>query len=317
MRITDHLQTLLYRYECVVVPEFGAFICQRRPAYIDKETQAFFPPSKTLSFNRQLKENDGVLANFIAKAEGISYEQSLQKIYSFVENLTETLENHDQINLEKIGLFYRRGDKFLFQPEGTNNYLREAFGTSAVTTLQINRQTVAAQVEETPEIAFYPEVVEQESLPERKTGTNFWRYAAVGILAIGLGGLLTANIYSDQIKSHNIAAQQEAEQEIETLLQQATFSIEDPLPAITFKVKAKRGKYHLVAGAFRNQENAHKKLDELKKEGYQAKYIGKNKFGLHQVIYDSYENRQDALKELRQLHQEDSKSGAWLLVMEL
>jgi len=139
MRMTDYIESLLYRYECVVIPEFGAFLTQRQPARIDEEINEFYPPSKTISFNRQLKVNDGLLANHIAQAEEISYEQSLNKIYDFVENIRTSLDSHEQVSLGRIGLFYSQGEGFLFQPAGETNYLLESFGTSTIKAAKLDR----------------------------------------------------------------------------------------------------------------------------------------------------------------------------------
>lgn len=322
MQITDYIATLLYRYECVVIPGFGAFLTQRQSAQIDDETHVFYPPKKTISFNRQLKENDGVLANYIAKTEGISYEQSFQKIHSFIENVMETLETAEKVNLPQIGMFYQEDGKILFQPEGNINYLPEAFGTSSFASSKIVRAktTTASSAKHKEPVILQPAAVAASdkitASQKQKSKPGYWKYAAVGIVAIGLGGFLTANWYSSQVTSHNIAAQEQAERQIETKIQQATFSIDDPLPSVTFKVNAKRGKYHLVAGAFRSKENAEIKLKELKKGDFHPAYIGENKYGLHQVVYDSFEKRRDAINALHKIRQ-DQNSSAWLLVKEL
>lgn len=320
MQITDYIATLLYRYECVVIPGFGAFLTQRQSAQIDGETHVFFPPKKTVSFNRQLKENDGLLANYIAKTEGISYEQSFQKINSFIENITETLETTEKVNLPQIGMFYQQDEKILFQPAGDINYLPEAFGTSSFSSSKIARTTTTSSAKKNEPVILKPAAVAATNKitasKEKKNRSAYWRYAAVGIVAIGLGGFITANWYSSQVTSHNIAAQEQAEKQIETKIQQATFSIEDPLPSVTFKVNAKRGKYHLVAGAFRSKENAEVKLQELQNGEFHPAYIGENKFGLHQVVYDSFEERKEALKALNTIRKSEN-SSAWLLVKEL
>src|SRR5690625_716386 len=322
MQITDYIATLLYRYECVVIPGFGAFLTQRQSAQIDGETHVFYPPKKTVSFNRQLKENDGVLANYIAKTEGISYEQSFQKIHAFIENIIETLETAEKVNLPQIGVFHQQGDKILFQPEKNINYLPEAFGTSSFTSTKIARTkstTVSPVKKKEPVVLKSAAVAATDKTTDAQKESRkpaYWKYAAVGIFAIGLGGFLTANWYSTQVTSHNIAAQEQAERQIETKIQQATFSIEDPLPSVTFKVSAKRGKYHLVAGAFRSKENAEVKLQELQNGDFHPAYIGENKYGLHQVVYDSFEERQEALKALNTIRKNEN-SSAWLLIKEL
>ena len=100
---------------------------------------------------------------------------------------------------------------------------------------------------------------------------------------------------------------------MEQKIQEATFVIENPLPAITLNVKKQTGNYHVVAGAFRIEENAHKKIEQLKAEGFKARSIGANKYGLHEVVYDSYQTREDALHALRVIKASNNKS-AWLLV---
>src|SRR5690606_7656533 len=87
MAIATYISDLLYRYECVIVPGFGAFITQYHSAQINAETHELFPPQKTLSFNGQLLKNDGLLANHIAEVEKIPYGAALEKIEVFVQEL--------------------------------------------------------------------------------------------------------------------------------------------------------------------------------------------------------------------------------------
>lgn len=112
-----------------------------------------------------------------------------------------------------------------------------------------------------------------------------------------------------------MAEQQAAESQLQQRIQQATFIIDNPLPEITFKVSKQSGDYHVVAGAFRVEENAHLKVTELKAEGHKARYIGENRYGLHQVVYSSLETRAEALKLLREVKR--TNDGAWLLIQEL
>ena len=70
----------------------------------------------------------------------------------------------------------------------------------------------------------------------------------------------------------------------------------------------------LITG--RNMENSAKKINQLKILGYNARYIGENKYGLHEVIYSSYDDRIEALNALRQIRREHNIE-AWMLVKEL
>ena len=80
MQLETYISDLLYRYECVTVPEFGAFLTQRVSAKILESNHSFYPPKKELSFNEQIQQNDGLLAHYIADVEKIPYEIAIQKI---------------------------------------------------------------------------------------------------------------------------------------------------------------------------------------------------------------------------------------------
>ncbi|WBL22425.1 SPOR domain-containing protein [Zunongwangia sp. HRR-M8] len=311
MKIANYIQDLLYRYECVIVPGFGAFLSQRESAFLDAETNSLYPPKKTVSFNRQLVKNDGLLANYVAEAESINYTTALNKIADFVHQLESSLKDQDKVEITNIGQFTVSEDFTLqFEPFNKVNYLADSFGLDVVHSAKIQREVYKTQVQEIEEkapIHFTPE--------RRNRKAAFLKYAAVGILAIGLSGMAGLNIYSNQVAEHNIAEQQEAENQLQQQIQEATFVIDNPLPAITFNVEKQSGDFHLVAGAFRVEENAEKKVNELKKEGYKARLIGANKYGLHQVVFSSHKTRREAVNALNKLKREDK--AAWLLVQEL
>ena len=309
MTIAAHISDLLYRYECVILPGFGAFLTQKRSAQYNEDAKVFFPPKKQVSFNSQLKKNDGLLANYIAGAEDIRYPEAVYRIEEYVRDLNLQLENEKQVFLENIGGFYLSSDNILqFEPLKEANFMAEAFGLSTIPAITVKREVLKKKVislEEKAPIHFTPERRENYVL----------KYAAIGLIALGLTGFAGLNIYSNQVSEHNVAEQQTAETQLQQKIQQATFVIDNPLPEITFTVIKQTGDYHVVAGAFRVEENAHQKVDELRAEGFKARYIGENKFKLHQVVYSSHQTREEALKVLRGV--KGSNDGAWLLVEEL
>ena len=80
MVLEHYISELLYRYNCVMVPGFGAFLTQMKSAVIHNSTSAFYPPTKVISFNEQVVTNDGLLVSYMAEAENISYEEMLVKV---------------------------------------------------------------------------------------------------------------------------------------------------------------------------------------------------------------------------------------------
>src|SRR5690625_2225885 len=98
MDIVNHINELLFRYECVIIPGFGAFLTHHQSAYVDAQTDAFMTPTKTLSFNRQLQTNDGLLAAHLAKTYEVTYQEALQAVREQVQIWTAQLENKTPLN---------------------------------------------------------------------------------------------------------------------------------------------------------------------------------------------------------------------------
>ncbi len=152
--------------------------------------------------------------------------------------------------------------------------------------------------------------------PERRTAASYLKYAAIGLVAITLAGFGGMKLYEGQVQDYNFAEKQKAESLVESQIQEATFVIDNPLPAVRINVPKEKGKYHIVAGAYRIETNAQKKMDQLIAKGFNPKAIGVNKYGLHQIIYSSHEDRLEALRALRTIKTTENKD-AWLLVKEL
>lgn len=311
MHLETYISDLLYRYECVTVPEFGSFLTQRVSASIHSSTNAFYPPKKILSFNEQIQKNDGILIRYVADVEKIPYEVASKKVAKHVKSIKSYMTEGETISFHNIGdLTLNSEGRMLFEPSYHLNYLTDAFGLA-----QFNSDTITREVLK-EEVEAIEKVVPLTVTPEKRQSRNYLKYAAVAVIALSLGGFLASKFYVNQIETHNQIAQEEASQQLETKIQEATFVISNPLPAATLPVKKLSGNYHIVAGAFRIEENSDKKVEELQAEGYNARKIGVNRFGLHQVVYASYESRSEALKALQDIKKNDNKA-AWLLVKEL
>lgn len=308
MQLATYIKDLLYRYECVIIPGFGAFLTQNRSARIDDATHTFYPPTKALSFNRQLQTNDGILANYLASVEKCSYEVALQKIRNFTGKLSLELSEGKTITLRNIGDFFLNEENTVqFIPSEKENFNTASFGLSSFVSPSISREKVAAVLEQET-VALYRE--------KKRTAYPFMRYAAIGLIAITLGGFTGLKIYEGQVEQYNFAEKEKADVLVENHIQEATFVIDNPLPTLNISVAKHTGKYHVIAGAFRIEANAQKKIGQLTEKGFSAQMIGKNRYGLHIVVYSSYENRLEALSSLRTIKRTENKD-AWLMVKDL
>lgn len=310
MQLETYISDLLYRYDCVTVPGFGAFLTNRVSAKIHESTHTFYPPKKVLSFNEQLQNNDGLLANYIADIEKIPYQVAVEKVAKQVKSIKSYLVEGETISFNNIGdLLLNSEGSIVFSPSYHINYLTDAFGLSHFNAQDVTREIYKQEAEAIEEKA--PIVLSPE-----KRSVNLLKYAAAAVIVLGLSGFGVYNHLNNNVETHNQIAQQEANNEIDNKIQEATFFISNPLPAATFSVEKQMGNYHIVAGAFRIEANSDKKVEQLRDLGYRARKIGINRYGLHEVVYSSYGSRteaQRAMYTIRKAHNKD----AWLLVKDL
>lgn len=306
MKLANYISDLLYRYECVIVPEFGGFVTNNKSARIDKINNTLHPPYKQITFNSHLTNNDGLLANYIASVDKIPYESALNFIQFEIDVWLEKIKAQD-LYIESIGSFSLVQNKLHFQPQKKLNYLTSSFGLTNVVIPEIKREVYKKEVEKLEEKA--PILI----TPERRKAPNYLKYAAIfvlGLSAIGIGGKL----YKDHQNKQQIVVAKEQQKRIDQKIENATFVISKPLPTLNLEVNTVDNKsFHVIAGAFRFSENAEKKLTQLKAEGYHARILGINKWGLTIVSFDSYDSERDAINSLNSIKRmKDEK--AWLLV---
>ena len=315
MVLEHYISELLYRYNCVMVPEFGAFLTQMKSAVLIESSNTFYPPTKQISFNEQVSSNDGLLISYISEAEKISYEEALIKVTQIVKDWKIRLQKGGRIELAHIGgLWSNSNHKLQFQPFNKINYLTSSFGLSSVVSAQVTREVLKEEVialEEKIPFIFTPEKREAASI------RPYLKYAAIFLLALSTG-LTGFRLYKENLNQQQLTVEK-VQEEVSKRIQEATFFDTAPmeLPTLSLDVisspKKKEGRiHHVVAGAFRFKKNANKKMRQLKRRGYNPAYIGTNPHGLHMVTYDSYTDVDEALNALRSVKRTQSRD-AWLL----
>lgn len=311
MNIQPHIAQLLYRYQCVTVPGFGAFLTEIQSAQIIESAATFSPPKKIISFNVHLQNNDGLLANHIAKIEKTSYEYAVSAIQNEVFNWKKTLQETGLFSIKNLGDFSLNADtNLVFTPYDQTNYLTNSFGLSAFVSPLIKRELFGQKIE-----ALNEENVVQ-LLPEKRKKTAYLKYAAIFVLGLGLTATASYPVYQDYIANETLIVETAVQKQVQNKIQEATFFIENPIPAVTLTVKEVKMSYHIMAGAFREEKNAQKIFKQLSKQGYKARRIAQNKYGLYPVLYGSYPTFTEA-EEAKIEIQKTVNPDAWILVQSL
>jgi hypothetical protein len=160
------------------------------PAQYFANNHSLYPPKKALTFNSQLQQNDGLLIQHVASAREVSYQLAADQVAQFVNEVQVELQTNGQVLLPKIGRIALDNEQhLLFTPLYVVNYLTESFGLPQYDTTPVDRTPVV----KTAPVVLTPVMNEAEtqtapSKEEEKKATGGWyKYAAVGVLLIGLG----------------------------------------------------------------------------------------------------------------------------------
>jgi hypothetical protein len=314
MKIEPYISQLLYRYQCVTVPGFGAFLTEIQSARLEESSHSFYPPKKLVSFNPYLKNNDGLLANHLAQSEKIAYEIAVNAIQNEVSQWKTKIQEQGVFSLKNIGEFSVNAERnLIFTPFDQLNYLKESFGLTSYVSPSVKR-----------DIAFTPKEITEEKptidfIPEKRKNYSYLKYAAVFLLTTGITGSVGYKLYDNylnQIAQETLVVETNVQKKVNQKIQEATFFIQNPLPTVTLTVASEKMNYHVVAGAYRQEVNAEKSFENLSKLGYKARRIAPNKHGLFPVLYGSFPTYSEAQKAMSTIKKEHNPE-AWLLIEEL
>ena len=306
--IEKHIAALLYRFQCVTLPGFGAFITETQSVTISESTNTLNPPKKVITFNANVKNNDGLLANHIALEENISFEKASENIAFEVSKWILSLEERNRLVLKNIGEITMNIDSSLvFEPYNTVNYLTHSFGLGNVSSPLITREELKQQVEKLEEKA--PILF----TPEKRPDYSFVKYAAAILLFFSAGSFGYKLFNDQQVAAQTLYVEKQVQDKVHNKIQEATFFISVPTSTIELPVKKEAKPYHIVAGAFRNEANAQTALSNLKEKGFNAKILEKNKSGLIPVAYESFTTLEEA-QIAKQKIQAEQNTEAWLLI---
>jgi nucleoid DNA-binding protein len=347
LKIEHYISELLYQYDCVVVPGLGGFVSNYKPATIQAVQHTFLPPSKSISFNKNLSGNDGLLANLIAQKEGISFDRSLQKIEVAVIAIHQDLKQKKRVDLHDVGtLFLDVENRMQFEPQLTINYLLGSYGLAVFQKQPIKRITIEEKITKQFVDRTVPLATVQSGMSKQ------WMYsAALAVLTFGIGWMasnadlngninyanlnpFTPNVKSvytptkqvsfvqENTKENSLKAQIAAADESAYFISVTFGKEENPMvvqlrekpiaeAVSTYVAVAKKEfHYHIVAGCFSEKRNANKMVRKLKKQGFDAFIVGKRK-GLWAVSYNSFATKKEAVNALA--FAQDHNDKAWVL----
>lgn len=200
MQFESIIGELLLRHNCVIIPSFGGFVAKQVSAQIDYAKGIMLPPKKSLLFNRQLINNDGLLISEYASQNQVDYSSAEAVVKDKVSQWNNALRNGERVAIDKVGfLFHDQEKNICFEQDRFFNLLLSSYGLGKVhfvgeTEVAMVQSKAVEQPIKTSEVEHIAPVIElnakaeelEEKQPiivpieraEAKRKSSVWKYVA-------------------------------------------------------------------------------------------------------------------------------------------
>jgi len=332
-KVDKHISELLYDHDCVIVPNFGGFVANYASAKIHPAQHTFAPPSKNIVFNKNLNNNDGLLANHIVRTDNINYPEALRHIHLFVNDTNSELKKGSKVTIADVGTLSLDIERNIqFQPSSTN-FLNDAFGLSQFQSPAIKREPIKRLKNS--------DFTDRTPVSPQRKKTNIKRYVALAIALPLVFGMIWIPLKTDLLKKIDYSSLNPfSTKEIKTtehpvkpivhsvvpVKKKDTVAVnQDSLNNIKTSVAsvipdslavAKENKpdldmhYHVVVGCFAIENNAINFVATLKEQNITASIIGKNNKDLFVVSCGDYATGKEANIQLMAIRKQ--LGSVWL-----
>jgi cell division septation protein DedD len=310
MKIAEYISELLIEHDCVIVPDFGGFVCNYAPTGIDPVKHLFEPPAKRILFNKGLTRNDGLLAHHVSGKLKLSYSEALDSIAKEVKIYKEEIAKDKRLTLDNIGLLYidEKGS-LLFQQDTKVNYLADSFGLAAFYHLPAEQGNTN----------------ETKVIPIHNERKKVRIYAAAAVIAALAVSTFSFSLLEKQTNLHfssfDFFPKREAPQYVFSPYKELPKPVvAEPIPAptpvatapaVSESVPVNTSSFSVIVGSFSVKENAENLVSQFNKQNIQVSIVGRNPGGLYMVGYGNFPSHDVAAKERDSIRKASIKD-AWI-----
>lgn len=304
--IEKHIAHLLHYHDCVIVPGLGGFVANFKSAAILPGQNLFVPPLKEIGFNRSLLHQDGLLANHIALAKGVSYSEASGIIAAFVGDARSRIASGETVSMGEVGSL--RGDaigNILFSPNESASFLPDALGLSTFRFEPLGYKHVA-KIEQKMHV---PGIIQNRS-------PRYW--TAVAAMVAGLFFLTTFELKMPEVSEAGFSSLLSASVEprsaevadSEVLVEASDLPEESVVPATEMLPVNKR--HHLIAASFRQLAPADQSVRNYIREGFSQAQVLDDGSGRFRIALESFESRQDAINAMQKYREQARFASVWV-----
>lgn len=314
-RLALHIEYLLLRHDCVVVPDFGAFIKVRHEASTISESGTIKPMTQEVRFNGALRHDDGMLASSYARREHLSYGEARDTVRQAVNLLTDTLRTDREATIGRLGLItLDEEENHRFTPAWAPDTLAARLGFYPAA---INRTTAAAVI--APASATQHTATETKPAQTARrfdTARNYYipvnrrmvRYAAslIAVFAVALSAILpfTTDTHEDQASIVPVKT-------IVKAVREAAPSPVTEIPSAQEEEASEpENTRHLIVGTFHSQQEADNFIAANSDKGYSLSTVASR--NLYRVSACDAADKASLLSELNSAEFRQKFQQAWI-----
>lgn len=319
---------LLYAHDCVIFPGLGGFVTNYRPAKVHPVLHTFSPPAKELLFNPRLQANDGVLADYIARKESISYAEALEQLQIQALHINTLVNQSQRFDILNVGSLYKDPEGQLqFEASGELNFLLSSFGLGEFISPAIERDRKIKHFEPRPFIA--KETRQDRRLPLGVKKAIFIGVPAAAMITVvvltagNIGNLISQTsdllprIFNHTPVTENtpVSPAVLAQKAINQGMQQTFHVREISAIAVVDEVQSPdvNGNFCIIGNCFSIEDNAKRYVHDLQLQGFPgAAYLPADSKSLFKAYFGKYASRAEAETALQTIKQQQS-SQAWIL----
>jgi CCDC81-like prokaryotic HU domain 1/SPOR domain len=339
VKIQTLIKSLLISNDKLSIPELGSFVSKHKSAEIDDKTGDITPPTKEISFDETLKDDDGLLFNALL-GHKLTEEEARKELELLKITILKTTTSKEKYKITGFG-FLIKNDKgeLVFKTTATDSLLPENVGLSPVSFNPDELNKIKTTKEKTKKEKVKKEKIKTTKPPKVKTEKDKQKskkvmkgfLIAVPIIAIivllGLfhkpiiekGKELFSNLKdttttqdivdvdtTEIINNNNNNTPDELgnDKEYLKLLNSKITNTADINLGTEYK------KFYIIVGSFSMKENANKYKDELRGQNYDASVISGDHF---RVAIGGFNTADNLIAEYNKIK---SKYGenVWILI---
>lgn len=333
--LAQYIHDLMLEHDCVSVPNFGGMVAQRFRAEINPGTNIMRPPSKRISYHKDLVANSHLILQKVMREKRLSETKASEQIAATVSLWKTQLQTGNSIKLDGVGRFYLdKEGAICFNQSLESNFDLDAFGLEMFRATAIKRDS---DVKESVTVAI------AESVKHTNQRFPFWRAAAV---FVGIGALLAIGFFKsdfsvqDKLKAsfnplnYSRAIEVPVIKEVVLPVEETSPMVETPAektlrfedvvpetPAVKPQIKKEtpvaiqpnnttQQPYQVIVGSFKESVNAQEMVHTLVAQGYPAQIVADNS-GFAKVSIEGFSTRTEAVQAMR-AYQLSVNKGAWI-----